>query len=186
MKENLRTTRYRNGEAINMAGTDKSQNFNTLNGSYSVYKNNTELTEYYGKLYDWYAVTNTNGVCPDGWHVPTREDWDEVTAVLGDSIYLGRHLKSTRTEPMSHPRWNAPNEDATNKTGFSGLPGGYVIPPGSYYERGERGFWWSSTESNYEKAWIRILSYESSIFYHSGEGYKHFLFSVRCLKDSNQ
>jgi uncharacterized protein (TIGR02145 family) len=97
---------------------------------------------------------------------------------------LGRHLKSKRTAPENHPRWNEPNTDATNKTGFSGLPGGYVIPSGSRLEVGERGFWWSSTDHNGELAWIKVLNYNNSIFNKSDEGYKTFMFSVRCITDN--
>jgi uncharacterized protein (TIGR02145 family) len=185
MKENLKTTRYSNGEEIMRSGSVQKTGLNKLLGSYSFYENKAEWEEYYGYLYNWHAVTNTNGLCPKGWHIPSQDEWNELTGVLGDSIMLGRHLKSTRTEPENHPRWNAPNTDVSNKTGFSGLPGGYIKPPDSYNEIGERGFWWSSTENNDEQAWMRILSHNNNIFYNSEEGYKHFLFSVRCLKDSN-
>jgi len=142
MAENLKTTRYRNGDAI-PANLDNAQWQNTTSDAYAVYphgdvdgiNSEEEMVDAYGKLYNWYAVDDERGLCPTGWHIPSDDEWKQLEMYLGMTredadnpgsisrgIDEGGKMKSIRTEPDTHPRWDSPNEGVTNESGFSGLP----------------------------------------------------------------
>jgi uncharacterized protein (TIGR02145 family) len=188
MAENLKTTKYRNGDPIPTNLTDAAWNAATT-GAYAIYNNDAFNNTTYGKLYNWYAVTDSRNLCPVGWHVPTDTEWKtleiflgmstadaDLTGGRGNAENVGGKLKSTSI------LWTAPNTGATNESGFSGLPGGLRDGNGSYYYIGFYGYWWSSTESSTADAWSRYLLYfnGSSHRYYYG---KHYGFSVRCLRD---
>jgi uncharacterized protein (TIGR02145 family) len=113
MAENLRTTKYRNGEPIVLV-TDPLSWTNTNSGAYRgpYYADKLE----YGNFYNWYAVGDPRNIAPEGWHVPTDADYTELATFLGGNGVAGSKLKEVGT---SH--WAAPNTDATNETGFSAL-----------------------------------------------------------------
>jgi uncharacterized protein (TIGR02145 family) len=142
----------------------------------------------YGVLYNWPAAMNgaasstTNpsgvqGVCPDGWHLPSDAEWTELTDYLGGTIDAGGKLKETGTT-----HWNSPNTSATNETGFTALPGGYRYYNGTLDGIGRYGLWWSATEDDAGNAWRRYVSYGSSSVLR--DDYHKFVgFSVRCVRD---
>jgi uncharacterized protein (TIGR02145 family) len=127
----------------------------------------------YGVLYNWAAANQD--VCPSGWHLPTDDDWSELSVFLGGSDTAGAKLKS---EGIT--LWNDPNTGATNESGFTGLPGGYR--DAMFYELGYYGHWWSATENGAGTAWARHLNYNDTKlrrgFANTSLGY-----SVRCVKD---
>src|SRR5690554_1799854 len=142
----------------------------------------------YGVLYNWTAAmdgeasSTTNpsgvqGVCPDGWHLPSDAEWTELTDYLGGTIDAGGKLKETGTT-----HWNSPNTGATNETGFTALPGGYRDGDGAFDFVGDRGYWWSATESNADSAGTRFMYYYYSYVYRNYYD-KELGFSVRCLRD---
>jgi len=184
MAENLRTTRYRNGHAIS-TGLDRTAWSNTTSGAYAIHphdevdgiNSDEEMVDAYGKLYNWYAVDDHRGLCPEGWRVPTMGEWSPLINYLGDWEVAGGKLKSTYTEPDPHPRWSSPNKAATNESGFSGLPGG-----GGYSSIGRGGSWWSLTEYGTTNALYRYLSYELSGMYGTNS-HKNSGRSVRCIKE---
>ena len=199
MAENLRTTKYRDGSNIPVV-TDNTQwannwnNGNPLSQPMMCWYNNDQTTytaNKFGALYNWYAINPaTNGnknVCPTGWHVPTDAEWNVLIANLDpsynptatgtQSTTAGGKMKSTGTQ-----YWLSPNTGATNSSGWSGLPGGFRRNYGPFNFIGDNGGWWSSTESNSDDAWFRLLGY----FY--GSVYRDYYckaygFSVRCLRD---
>ncbi len=138
MKENLKTTTYRNGAAIPNV-TDENAWINLNTGAYVWYDNNISWKDLYGALYNWFATVDTNGLCPTGWHVPTDYEWTSLTDFIGGTGEPhGNELKSCRQDnsPLGGgcnssqpPRWN---EDTfygnygTDDYGFSGLPGACV------------------------------------------------------------
>lgn len=186
MAENLRTTKYRNGTIIPQI-TDNIAWQNDINGGWNFYNNNSNNNYPYGKLYNWYAVANSNKICPEGWHIPTDNEWNilisgldpSFTAVISgtQSDSAGGKLKSTGIQ-----FWLNPNEDATNSTGFSGLPGGYRLFGGSFDHIGKLGFWWSATDYDSNYAWARFLHYNDGAVDRLGNSKPSGL-SVRCLKD---
>jgi uncharacterized protein (TIGR02145 family) len=179
MAENLKTTIYRNGNAIaNVTGNNQWADLTT--GAWCYYNNNSQYDCPYGKLYNWYAVADSRNVCPTGWHVPTDAEWTTLTSFLGGETVAGGKMKSTGLQ-----YWFSPNQAATNESGFSGLPGGYRYYGGSYSfgSVGSGGDWWSSTQSSSPNAWSRGLGYSSGSAGRYDVGSKRAGFSVRCLRD---
>jgi uncharacterized protein (TIGR02145 family) len=176
MAENLRTTTYRNGDPIPNV-TDPNQWSALTIGAWAHCDNNSQYENPYGKLYNWYAVGDPRNVCPTGWHVPTDAEYTLLTDYLGGEPVAGGKMKSTGTQ-----YWQSPNTDATNESGFSGLPGGIRLNGGIFDSIGNYGCWWSSTESNTSSAWLRYLDYTIGYVprYNSD---KKAGFSVRCLRD---
>jgi len=189
MKENLKTSKYRNGDVIPTNLPDSTWQ-NTSSGAYAIYNNDAANNTIYGKFYNWYAVADPRGLCPAGWHVPTDHDWQLLTKYLDPaadttqccSNNAGGKMKSTGTIEAGTGLWYSPNQDATNSSGFNGLPGGGRDGNGTYYYVGGYGYWWSSTEYSSTLAWYRLLSYGSGSSGRSNNA-KTYGFSVRCLRD---
>ncbi len=177
MAENLKTTIYRNGNAItNVTANAQWQNLTT--GAWSSYNNSSQNDCPYGKLYNWYAVADPRNVCPTGWHVPTDAEWTTLTTFLGGESIAGGKMKSTGTQ-----NWLSPNTGATNESGFSGLPAAFRYLNGTFYNPlGYNGSWWSSTEDVTVGAWLRQLGYAGGDTSRDGAN-KRYGFSVRCLRD---
>ena len=193
--ENLRVSRYRNGDHIpNVTGNADWGNLTS--GAWAYYDNDESNDFAYGKLYNWHAVADGRGLCPAGWHVPDIEAWRQLELYLGmpeeeahdagwwgEKNSIGGKLKSTLTEPDPHPRWNDPNTASTNESDFSGLPGGYRDNAGEFRLLGKHGFWWSSTESFTDfRAWYTGLDYgfAGMLRYTTG---KYIGMSVRCVME---
>jgi len=184
MAKNLRVSRYRNGDKI-PTDLSNSEWEDADYGASAIYLHSQieglnsaeEVEAAYGKLYNWYAVDDDRGLCPEGWHVPSREEWTELTEYLGGWDVARGKMKCTRTEPDPHPRWKNPNTGATNESGFSGLPGGIRNAFGYYGGIGEIGYWWRST-----KVSEIYLFYEDAIVDRFDIS-KRDGFSVRCLRD---
>ena len=181
MAENLRTTTYANGDPIPNV-TDNTQWQNLTTGAWAHYNNDGQYENPYGKLYNWYAVADPRNICPTGWHVPTDAEWItfinylDPWASVGSSSIAGGKMKSTGTQ-----YWLSPNTNATNESGFSGLPGG-AFGGGGFGNIGYAGFWWSSTEQSPDRGYFRLLSYNNSSVVRS-DGFKYNGNSCRCIKD---
>ena len=176
MAENLRTTSYANGDPIPNV-TDFNQWESLTTGAWSHYDNDSQYENPYGKLYNWYTVADPGNVCPTGWHVPTDAEWTVLSDYLGGEAVAGGKMKSTGTQ-----YWQSPNANATNESGFSGLPGGYRANDGTFSFIGSGGGWWSSTEYVTNDAWARYLDYSYGDVNRDGSA-KANGFSVRCLKN---
>jgi len=176
IQEDLKTTHYSNGDEIPNI-TDNTAWWESTSGAYSWYNNDpATYKDTYGALYNWYTTVDVRNICPIGWHVPTDSEWTTLTNYLGGESVAGGKLKETGT---SH--WVSPNNDATNETGFTALPGGTRFGTGEFYVIGEDGNWWSSTEYSSTYAWYRYMNYDLSGVY-SYNNYKTNGFSVRCVK----
>jgi uncharacterized protein (TIGR02145 family) len=176
MKENLKTTRYRNGAYLstNLSDIDWQTN---ITGACADYNNDPPITVVYGKLYNWYATTNPLGLCPTNWHVPSDSEWTVMANYLGGDSIAGGKMKEIG---LTH--WSAPNFSASDSSGFKGLPGGYRLPTGAYYNIYAVGFWWSSTQDSLTGAYFRSLNYLNDDCFRNS--YKEtYGFSVRCIKD---
>jgi len=178
MAENLKTTMYRNGVSI---GTTNPYNKDLSGESAPTYQwayaGNESNVPTYGRLYTWYAVTDSRNVCPTNWHVPNGDEWTTLTTYLGGVNIAGSKLKETGTT-----HWTTPNTDATNATGFTALPGGLRSYNGAYDFVGNNGFWWSSTEYSSTNALERDLDYRFTGFFWN-YNLKPYGFSVRCVRD---
>jgi uncharacterized protein (TIGR02145 family) len=130
----------------------------------------------YGVLYNWPAAM---AACPPGWHLPSNDEWITLTTFLGGENVSGGKLKDQGTI-----YWNAPNTNATNESGFSGLPGGMRdrYEP-TYYHLGNMGYWWASTETASYSAKARNLFHNLSLC-EQNHHYKDYGFSVRCVMNN--
>jgi len=175
MAENLKTTKYRNGDAIPNLTGDWSV---LVTGTYCWYNNDAATYKNpYGALYNWYAIADSRNIAPVGWHVPTDAEWTTLTTYLGGESIAGGKLKETGT---SH--WSTPNTGATNNTGFTALPGGDRSYDGTFHNNGYNGYWWSSAEYSASSAWYRGMRYDYSRVSRYSD-FKYWGFSVRCLRD---
>jgi uncharacterized protein (TIGR02145 family) len=133
----------------------------------------------YGVLYNWHAATTA---CPDGWYLPSDAEWSALTAFLGGANTAGGKMKSTRTSPDPHPRWDNPNNNASNSSGFTGFPGGYRDNSGNFNFNGSYGFFWTNSVHSSNRSWYRYLFHNDGAIqrfeYSNQRGY-----SVRCLHD---
>jgi uncharacterized protein (TIGR02145 family) len=178
MAENLKTSTYRNGDAI-MNETDAGQWSVLTTGASCSYDNNSQNDCPYGKLYNWYAVADPRNVCPTGWHVPNDAEWTVLTNYAGGVEVAGGKMKSTGIQ-----HWPNPNTDATNETGFSGLPGGirYYDGTSQFSGIGQSGYWWSSSQFDTHNSWSRNLrSYDGFASWETRV--KQSGLSVRCIRD---
>ena len=214
MSENLKTTLYRDGTPIEYPGANNEGFGSNITGAYAWYDNDIIWKDTYGALYNWYAVNNSSGLCPVGWHVPDHNDWtqleqfvcnqlgnencetqfpyDNTTGSLG--TIEGTALKSCLQffspfggdcDTSEHPRWDMhPTHYGTDEFGLSAFPGGFRHVSGAYDFIGLYGYWWSSAESSSTRAWYRTLRYNN------GNVTRSFVLkgnglSVRCVRDSD-
>ena len=176
MAENLRTTSYANGDPIPNI-TDATQWSNLTTGAWVHYNNDSQYENPFGKLYNWYTVNDSRNVCPLGWHVPSDTEWTALSDYLGGEAVAGGKMKSTGTQ-----YWLSPNTDATNESGFSGLPGGYLVSNGSFGGFNSTSGFWSATEFSTDNAWVRGLNYNSGLITRF-DFTKAVGLRVRCLRD---
>jgi uncharacterized protein (TIGR02145 family) len=179
MRENLDVVTYRNGDVIPQV-TDQTTWAGLTTGAWCYYNNEAANGAIYGKLYNWYAVNDSRGLAPQGWHIPSDAEWTTLSTLLGGEAAAGGKMKSTGIT-----RWTTPNTSATNESGFTGLPGGYRYLDGvSSFNTpdGSKGRWWSTTESDSTNGWSHWLSYISGKL-NRNYGEKKNGYSVRCIRD---
>ncbi len=177
MTVNLDVVTYRNGDTIPQV-TDPKAWAGLTTGAWCYYNNDPNNGAIYSKLYNWYAVNDPRGLTPKGWHIPTDAEWTELGNFLGGDAIAGGKMKVKGTTI-----WAIPNADATNESGYAGLPGGYRLNDGySFFTAGYFGCWWSAKQSNSTEAWSRYLLYNFSDLYRNSVNKKNG-FSVRCLRD---
>jgi uncharacterized protein (TIGR02145 family) len=176
MRENLDVMTYRNGDVIPQV-TDPTAWAGLTTGAWCYYNNDPLNGASYGKLYNWYAVNDSRGLAPQGWHIPTDAELTILSTLLGGDAAAGGKMKTTGIT-----RWITPNTSATNESGFSILPGGFRSNDGTFYDIGFGGLWWSATENDLFYAWRRGLYYDSGSLGRYADP-KGVGFSVRCLRD---
>jgi uncharacterized protein (TIGR02145 family) len=168
--ENLKTTKYLNGDPL-MSNLRGSEWTNTASGAYQI------SSDIYGNLYNAYAVADERQICPAGWHVPSASEWNELLIYLGGEENAGGRMKEAGT---SH--WLEPNFGATNESGFTALPEGFVSIYGDTISIGSNTAWWSSSKEN-EWYWTVQCSFASKDAVRTQWNIEDGL-SVRCVKDS--
>jgi len=172
MAENLKVTHYRNGDPITNI-TDNTQWINNrTQGAWCSYNNDAANKNTYGLLYNFYAIADSRGICPTGWHVPSDAEWDILINYLGGVDIAGYKLKKI-----------GDNIDADNSSGFSGLLGGERYDyDGRFLDIKGEGIWWSSTgdESN---AWSRYV-YNTGKNIHRIGNFNYSGQYIRCVKDN--
>lgn len=180
MLRNLDVTTYRNGDPI--PEVKDPAVWDTLKtGAWCYYNDDSTQNTTYGKLYNWYAVNDSRGLAPKGWHIPSDIELATLSNTLGGDLVAGGKMKDTSM------LWMAPNKDATNSSGFTALPGGFRDREGVFQNIRTHAYFWSATESSSpagpNTAWGRTLYLSSGKFNVSSAWFKVQGFSVRCLKN---
>ena len=215
MTSNLRTTRYRDGSDI-ITGLGNNDWSNTSAGAYAVYPHDGGITEddvegidtpeemaaAYGKLYNWYAINDERNICPEGWHIPTNDDWDALVDYVIDQGHsnesndpngVGNALKSCRQvdsphgdecDTEEHPRWGADDtHSGLDIFGYQAIPGGYRSPWGNYSSVDALGSYWAADEGSSSSAWYRVFNISNGRVY-ANDLSKNFGYLVRCVREA--
>lgn len=176
MAENLKVTRYRNGDSIPNV-TDPTDWAILSTGAYCDNENNVNNGSIYGHLYNWHAINDSRNMAPLGWHVPSIEEYQNLIDILGGDSVAGGKMKSIGTL-----YWDSPNTGATNESGFSALPAGARSCAINFRGLGNEAFFWSSTELEGNRVlYIKMVS--DSTWTKRIIAMKEFGISVRCVKD---
>jgi uncharacterized protein (TIGR02145 family) len=204
MVENLNVVTFRNGDPIPEAKSDEEwQNAaNEGKPAWCYYDNDIKNLKIYGRMYNYYAITDKRGICPEGWHIPSNKEWQILIDNVGGQEIAGKKLKSkSGWANVENEPWNEkPNKkisgNGTDNFGFCGLPGSFRCEFGAFgfYGLGEgeawapsvsltyTSLWWSTTITN---EYIQVFSLGTgeaaeteSRSYYKGEG-----LYIRCIKD---
>ncbi|MBK7174704.1 MAG: fibrobacter succinogenes major paralogous domain-containing protein [Bacteroidales bacterium] len=176
LKQNLKVTHYRNGDPVEPILKD-SDWFYSESGAWCCYNNDTNNIPIYGCLYNLYAAKDPRGLCPQGWHTPTEDEWRTLVSFL--DFEGGYKLREQGTE-----HWKPTNAGATNSTGFTALPGGKRNPgDASFAEIGSSAYFWTdiivaTTTGDFPRQLMFNENYVNRACYSPKDG-----LSVRCIMD---
>jgi uncharacterized protein (TIGR02145 family) len=181
--KNLDVSTFRNGEAIPEAKSEKEwvKAGESKQSAWCYYDNDPKNGEVYGKLYNWYAVNDSRGLAPKGYHIPSDAEWTVLTDFLGGEDKAGKKMKS-KTGWQGWQKNGKKSGNGTNSSGFNGHPVGNRYGMGPFFNVGNYGLWWSSTEHDAGNAWYRNLYSNSGVVNRSVNDREVGL-SVRCLMD---
>ena len=177
MAENLRTTKYKNDEGI--ATTFSNELWGTTDvGLYCNYNNTENLDSIatYGRLYNWYAVNNENSLAPEGWRVPTVNDWNTLIEYLG-----GDEIASNAMKEFGSTHWGDPYQ-STNSSGFTVLPSGRRYLTDDFSGISLYCTFWTSSAYNETVANFLYLYYFDSKVWKASNYYNNG-YAVRCIKE---
>jgi uncharacterized protein (TIGR02145 family) len=200
MAQNLKVTRYADGTKIPFLDNDLAWfHLTREDKAYSWYEDRASNGFVHGALYTWAAtvrgleVSDLNpsgiqGVCPDGWHVPSDDEWKQLEKHLGMDIsqtnaegWRGEE-EGGALKKEGYGLWKRPNADASNESGFNALPSGFRHGSGESLGLTETARFWTTSKNGYSYAWYRQLDFDKSSIKRHYEGvYRGH--SVRCIKD---
>lgn len=176
MAENLRVTHYSDGSAIPSISDNRewSGDYNGMCCDYNFIADDKR-----GKLYNWHAVEETSRrrLAPEGWHIPTEDDWNILITAMGQSYYAGYRLKDSLS-------WPPPEIHVfLRKSGFDAVPAGFRNYYGTFERAGEQAVFWTSTTDEYQyyKEAVFLSIYGENVNFLGCP--KTYGFSVRCVKD---
>jgi uncharacterized protein (TIGR02145 family) len=176
MGDNLKTTRFNDGTDIPLVN-DALDWSNLSTPGYCWYANDVaSFKDLYGAIYNGYTA-GSGKLCPAGWHIPQKEEWQLLREFLGDSVKGGGKLKEAGTE-----HWLSPNKGADNSSDFTALPAGIRYFEGTFASIQSFACFWSDTETGNGDKWYLALYYGEASFIMDHRNNKHG-FSVRCIKD---
>ena len=180
MAENLRTTKFNDGNSIQLVTSNST--WASLNTPAFCWYNNAESENKstYGGLYNWYATSNGR-LCPNGWHVPSHTEFITLREYLGGQSTAGGRMKESN---LTH--WNSPNTGATNESGFTAVPSGTRTGfDGPFFYLGEDGHYWSSTSYDNGSAYHWYTYYNTASF-QTGNTLKNTGYAIRCIKTTGE
>jgi uncharacterized protein (TIGR02145 family) len=185
MTRNLDVDRFRNGDLIPLIESKEEWEKTGENGqsAWCYFDNDPENGKKYGKLYNWHAVNDSRGLAPEGWHIPSDEEWTSLVEFLGGKDFAGHKMKSDNGwAEWADEDGEFQNGNGDNSSGFNGLPAGIRNFVGSFNNIRYSAFFWSATEFDDIYAWTRSL-YLYIGFVDWFNSTKAFGASVRCLRD---
>lgn len=181
--ENLNVDKFRNGDSIKHANNrlkwTKAGEEETP--AFCYFKHEIKNGTRYGKLYNWYAVSDPRGLAPEGWHIPSTMEWNQLKKYLGGDNKEGTRMKSTTGWQQPVMSWQV-FDPGTNTSGFSALPGGMCDHNGVFYNEDSQGNFWSITMDENYITWHCELGNDSAWAPLYGGKYGNG-YSVRCIKD---
>ena len=181
MTENLKVTKFNDGTPIDMTKDIKSSK-SWPYPLYCWYNNDSSDPNHYGILYNYRTVHQTYlvplNIAPEGWHVPSDEEWNKLISYLGGSDVAGGKMKSDSG-------WNGSDTGSVNESGFTALPGGRCSNMNSLISvaAGDEGFWWSSTYTQWYPSSFVISSASSSIINLNFAAFNSDFMSIRCIRN---
>lgn len=206
MAENLKTTKYSNGDLIGTTTPATLVIEGEITPEYQwAYAGNEKNVVIQGRLYTWYVATDSRNVCPTGWHVPSDAEWTILTDYLIKKGYgygggyngmdIAKSMAATSGWVADKIPGSAGNDQASNNsTGFTALPSGGRLEDGKFYDLGHVGCWWSTTGTD---GFMQCLSgvsvkaqgglfrdiYHDYCYVNSYSNNAHYGMSIRCLRD---
>ena len=185
LAENLKVTKYRNGDAIPNV-TVNTQWGKITTGAYCNYYHNPTNADTYGRLYNWFAVNDNRNLAPAGYHVATETEYVTLVNYINfqtNGFNLGKILASTSGWLESEEEGDIGNDQASNNSsGFTGVPAGYHSVDDNFYFLKDFAMFWTATEKNSSNAYIRKME-ASAGGMPNYDAPKRFGYSVRCVKD---
>lgn len=198
MADNLDVMTYRNGDTIQYVSDLRA--WDTLStGAWCYYDNDPVNGLFYGKLYNWYAVHDPRGLAPDGWHIPSDDEWKTLELELGMSqedvdIEITGYRGTNEGAKLAGKSFlwydglgDMTENSAFGSSGFNAVPGGIVNHAygGDFQSINKYAFWWTSTNKLGKYPIIRSIGYQNPSIKRSVEGstHKQNAYSVRCVKD---
>jgi uncharacterized protein (TIGR02145 family) len=176
MAENLKTTTFNGGYLIGTTTPATLDISSEIAPIYQwAYDGNENNALVYGRLYTWYAATDSRNLCPAGWYVPTDADTKLMSTFLGGGTVSGGKLKEIGTG-----HWASPNTGGSDEAGFRALPGG-IRYNSTFIYIDSGGYWCNSKEYSSVSNWYSVLFYDYPEFY-KGYSNKKNGYSVRCMK----
>ena len=201
MAENLKVSHYPDGTLITQISDEAEWNAMTPDvQAYCWYDNLSEYSDTSGALYTWAAAMNgelsidtipsgIQGVCPDGWHLPSDAEWKVLEMFLGmsqtdaDNYDWRGSDEGAQLKETGFSNWEFSNSGGSNSSGFTAVPGGFRNAKGLFYSIDQSTAFWSTlAEEGTDNAWYRILNFDREQVYRQYNDMR-LGFSVRCVKD---
>lgn len=179
MTKNLNVDKFRNGDPIPEVKTAEEWRLAAVNkkAAWCYFNNDPAIGEKFGRLYNWFALTDPRGLAPAGWHIPSYKEWEELVNLAGGNNDAGFRLKNNLGW------WE--NGNGNNQFGFAAIPGGGYTSYGTIEGLDKTSFFWSTDEMSDGIGWgIRLTHKKSKIYWE--DHIKGACLSVRCIKDEEE
>lgn len=177
MAENLNVATFRNGDPIPEVKSAEEwvKAGETGQPAWCFFNNDPANGKKFGRLYNWYAAVDERGIAPEGWHVPSDDEWTQLAEATGGTIQAGTNLKAKSgwTQGNGNDKYGMNILAAGGRGGVSGFTG-----------QGTVAVFWSATSKSRSFGWYRVLhAQRTGVFQESDD--KMSGFSVRCVKDAD-
>jgi uncharacterized protein (TIGR02145 family) len=200
MADNLKTTKYNNGDLIGTTIPPDWDISAEITPKYQWAYGGVEANAaVYGRLYTWFTATDSRKVCPSNWHLASDNEWTTMENYLIDNGYnydgttthyiydkIGKSLAGTKLWKLIGTQGSVGNfdyPDYRNKSGFTALPGGTRTNNGVFFDIGVVAYWWTGTEGSGTFAWVRNLYYSNTNINRIGNQKTDLALSLRCIAD---